>query len=87
LFGMAVAASSMMEPDIAEKYFKQALAVAHSLRIVTWSHIYLGRIYDLEGKRQEALAQYRAASVTAAGFPDASRAIQASMKQPFQGHP
>ncbi|MGH9444321.1 MAG: tetratricopeptide repeat protein, partial [Terriglobia bacterium] len=48
LYGLAVAASNTGEPDIAVKYFKQTLAVAHDLRIVTWSHIYLGRIYDLE---------------------------------------
>jgi tetratricopeptide (TPR) repeat protein len=85
LYGMAVAASSTDEPDIAEQYFKKTLAVAHDLRIVTWSHIYLGRIYDLEGKRQDALKQYRAASVTAANFPEALQALQIGLRHPFRG--
>ena len=85
LYGMAVAASNTAEPDVAEEYFKKTLAVAHDLRIVTWSHIYLGRIYDLEGKRQEALKQYRAAAVTAARFPEALQALQIGLHHPFTG--
>jgi tetratricopeptide (TPR) repeat protein len=85
LYGMAVAATETAEPDIAEEYFKKTLAVAHDLRIVTWSHIYLGRIYDLEDKRQEALKQYRAAAVTAASFPEALQALQIGLRQPFRG--
>ncbi|MGH9395504.1 MAG: tetratricopeptide repeat protein [Terriglobia bacterium] len=87
LYGLAVAASNMSEPDVAEKYFKQTLAVAHDLRIVTWSHIYLGRIYDVEGRRGDALKQYRAASVTAATFPDALLALRSGMQRPFAEAP
>jgi tetratricopeptide (TPR) repeat protein len=87
LYGLAVAASNTAEPDIAEEYFKRTLAVARNVRIVTWSHIYLGRIYDLEGKRQEALQQYHAALVTAASFPEAMQALQIGLRHPFQGGP
>lgn len=83
LFGMAVAASNSREPDVAEEYFKKTLAATHSLRLVTWSHIYLARIYDIEGMRQEALEQYRAASVTAATFPDALAALRQGLRTPF----
>ncbi len=83
LFGMAVAESNLRKPDLAVQYFKEALATAHDLRIVTWSHIYLGRIYDLMGERNLALKQYQAASLTAAEFPDAVRAIQSGLRLPF----
>ncbi|MDE3179747.1 MAG: tetratricopeptide repeat protein [Acidobacteriota bacterium] len=83
LYGLAVAASNTGEPDVAEKYFKRTLASAHDLRIVTWSHIYLGRIYDVEGRRADALKQYRAASVTAGTFPDALLAVRQGMLHPF----
>lgn len=83
LFGRAVVASNAGEPDVAEEYFKKALAVTHSLRIVTWSHIYLARIYDLEGMRPEALEQYQAASVTAATFPEALAALHQGLRRPF----
>ncbi|MEJ2010040.1 MAG: hypothetical protein P8Z30_18115, partial [Acidobacteriota bacterium] len=71
LFGMAVAASNSRKPDIARKYFEETLSVARDLRIVTWSHIYLGRLDDVEGDRKKALAQYKAASLTAGAYPEA----------------
>ena len=54
LFGMAVAASNTRKPDLAEEYFQKTLDVTRDLRIATWSHIYLGRLYDLKGERQKA---------------------------------
>jgi len=83
LFGLAVVASNTRKPDLAEEYFQKILESAHDLRIVTWSHIYLARIYDLKGKRNDAMAQYRAASLTATNFPDAMLAVQNGMRHPF----
>jgi tetratricopeptide (TPR) repeat protein len=83
LFGLAVVASNMRKPDLAEEYFQKTLETARDLRLVTWSHIYLGRLNDLRGKRNDALAQYRAASLTAAAYPMALRAVQAGEAQQF----
>ena len=83
LFGMAIVASNMRKPDLAEEYFQKTLETARDLRLVTWSHIYLGRLYDLKGKRDDALAQYRAASLTAAAYPMAWRAVQAGEAHEF----
>src|SRR5262249_16899944 len=47
LYGLAIVASNLRKPDTAEDYFKRTLGLARDLRIVTWSHIYLGRLYDL----------------------------------------
>jgi tetratricopeptide (TPR) repeat protein len=83
LFGLAVVASNTRKPDLAEEYFQKTLESAHDLRIVTWSHIYLARIYDLKGKRSDAMAHYRAASLTATNFPAAMLAVQNGMRRPF----
>lgn len=83
LFGLAVVASNTRKPDLAEEYFQKTLEAARDLWVVTWSHIYLGRLYDLKGRREEALGQYRAASLTAAGFPEALRAVERGMERPF----
>lgn len=83
LFGLAVVASNTRKPDLAEEYFQKTLEAAQDLRIVTWAHIYLGRLYDLKGKRKEALGQYRAASLTAATYPDALRAVQNGLQRQF----
>lgn len=83
LFGVAVAASNLRKPGLAEEYFQKTLDAARDLRLVTWSHIYLGRLYDLEGRREAALAQYRAASLTAAAYPDAVRAVEGGLQRAF----
>ncbi len=83
LFGMAVAASNTRKPDLAKKYFEETLNTAHDLRIVTWSHIYLGRLYDINDERTKALAQYHAASLTAGAYPEAMRAVENGLKMPF----
>ena len=80
---MAIVASNMRKPDLAEEYFHKTLDTARDLRLVTWSHIYLGRLDDLRGKRDDALAQYRAAALTAAAYPMALRAVQAGEAQQF----
>jgi tetratricopeptide (TPR) repeat protein len=83
LYGVAVAASNLRKPDLAEEYFQRTLQSARDLRIVTWSHIYLGRLYDLEGKRDAAVAEYRAASLTASAYPTAVRAAERGLARPF----
>jgi len=83
LFGLAASYSYTRKPDLAEEYFLKALDDTHDLRIATWSHIYLGRIYDLKGKRAQALAQYRAASLTATAYPEALRAVQTGLREAF----
>jgi len=87
IYGMAVVYANMRKPDLAEEYFEKALATAHDLRIVTWSHIYLGRLNDLNGKRDAAVAQYHAALVTAAAYPMALIAAQRGMQTPFGSQP
>ena len=83
LYGLAAAETYTRKPDLAEENFKKALDATHDLHIATWSHIYLGRIYDLKGKREDALAQYRAASLTATAYPEALRAVQAGLQEPY----
>lgn len=87
IYGMAVVYANMRKPDLAEEYFEKSLATAHDLRIVTWSHIYLGRLNDLNGKRDAAIAQYHAALVTAAAYPMALRAAQSGMQTAFGSQP
>ena len=87
IYGLAVVYANTRKPDLAEEYFQKALATAHDLRIVTWSHIYLGRLADLNGKRDAALVHYHAALLTAAAYPMALRAAQAGMETPFGSPP
>lgn len=86
LFGLAVVSSNTRKPGLAEDYFRRTLEAAQDLRIVTWTHIYLGRIYDLQTDRRRALEEYQAAALTATSFPDAYRAVQDGLDRPFGFH-
>ncbi len=45
--------------DDAVDQFQKTLATSKEQRLLAWSHIYLGRILDLECKRDEAVAEYK----------------------------
>jgi tetratricopeptide (TPR) repeat protein len=52
-------------------------------RTLCWSHVYLGRLYDVQGNRDQAVAEYRAALLVE-GAPDAAKAAaQKGVDQSF----
>lgn len=69
--------------EAAEQAFTQAAKISHNLRTIAWSHIYLGRIADLQGDRATAVAEYQAAMKTRDGKPDTEEAAEAGLKAPF----
>lgn len=69
--------------DAAVQEFTQAAKVSHDLRTIAWSHIYLGRLDDLQGDRSAAVAEYQAAMQSRDGRQDTSRAAEAGLKAPF----
>jgi len=53
--------------------------------VIAWSHIYLGRIFDLKEDRFAALDQYRAALDAAGGaVPEAKLAARRGLEQPYE---
>jgi tetratricopeptide (TPR) repeat protein len=69
--------------DAAVQDFNEAVKDAHDLRTIAWSHIYLGRLDDMQGDRTAAVAEYRAAMQSRDGRQDTSRAAEAGLKAPF----
>ena len=52
--------------------------------VLSWAHVYLGRIHDMEGDRDLALEQYRAA-LGVQGAPEAARvAAQSGVEKAYQ---
>jgi hypothetical protein len=88
LFILAQVATVNRDMDGARKYFEQALQTAHEPKVIAWSHIYLGRIFDLREDRFAALDQYRAAMNAAdkagAALPEAKLAAQRGLDQPYE---
>ena len=67
LFILARAATMSKDMDGARSYFERTLEVSKEAKLLAWSHIYLGRIYDLQSDRDSAVEQYK--SALAAGDP------------------
>ena len=81
-YGLAVASALQGKPEQARELFTKVIAAAQNPLAgsaahsdpsnLSWSHIYLGRMYDVEGKRDLAVLEYRAA-LAVAGAPDSAR--------------
>ena len=84
LFILAEVATANRDMEGARTYFEKALQTAHEPKVIAWSHIYLGRIFDLQEDRFNALDQYRAALSAAAALPEAKLAAQKGLDQPYE---
>ena len=84
LFILAEIATANRDMEGARTYFERALQTAHEPKVIAWSHIYLGRIFDLKEDRFAALDQYRAALNSAGTIPEAKRAAQRGLDQPYE---
>jgi Tetratricopeptide repeat len=89
LFILAQVAAMNRDMQGARSYFQQALGVAHEPKVLAWSHIYLGRIFDLQEDREAALDQYRAALSAGGSLPEAKAAAERGISQPYEppSHP
>jgi tetratricopeptide (TPR) repeat protein len=73
------------QPGAAIGDFQAVLDTSKDPRTLAWSHIYLGRLYDImpEPDRQKAIAEYQAALTVRDSQPDTKAAAEAGIKQPF----
>ncbi|MBZ5598297.1 MAG: tetratricopeptide repeat protein [Acidobacteriia bacterium] len=84
LFILAQVATMNRDIQGARNYFQRALEVAQEPKVVAWSHIYLGRIFDLQEDRAAALDHYRAALNAGALLPEAKAAAERGLQQPYE---
>jgi Tetratricopeptide repeat len=93
LYGLAVASVLEGKATRARQLFEQVIAASSSPGAtaarpdpvaLAWSHVYLGRMHDLEGSRDAALAEYRAA-LAVPNAPEAARvAAQRGIAQGYR---
>ena len=83
LYGLAIVATQQKQPERAKEYFTQAASLATDTHTKAWSHIYLGRLLDLEGKRPDAVRAYRAALAVGDPSPDTREAAEKGVKEGF----
>ena len=80
-----IARVSLMQrqPEAALVNFQATLKTSNDPRTLAWSHIYLGRLYDVQSERDKAIEEYRAALTVRDSRPDTKVAAEQGLKQPF----
>jgi tetratricopeptide (TPR) repeat protein len=98
LYGLALASVLNREADTAKKLFEKVIVLSQPSEteqntaptdptMLAWSHIYLGRIFDLEDDRESAIGEYQAA-LAVVGAPESARvAAQEGVKSAYQPVP
>lgn len=92
LYGLAVASVFQGDAEHARALFEQVVAAAGAdspeMRpepaVLAWSHIYLGRMHDLEDDREQALQEYRAALAIDNASETARSAAQHGIEQAYR---
>ncbi|HEX8816261.1 MAG TPA: hypothetical protein VF753_12235 [Terriglobales bacterium] len=84
LFILARVAALNRDMPGAQSYFEKALTSTQEPRVIAWSHIYLGRICDLQEDRAAALTHYKAALTASASLPEATAAAQRGIEKPYE---
>jgi tetratricopeptide (TPR) repeat protein len=87
-FILARAAIMTGHPDLAIDGFQKTLATSKEQRLLAWSHIYLGRMLDLDCKRDEAVSEYKLALTVRDGREDTRLAAERGVKNAYSvnGH-
>ena len=83
-FVLARAASLSGNMQDAKDDFLKAANLAKDPRIASWSHIYLGRILDLQDEREAAVEQYKLALNAGGNSPDARSAAERGLQSPYE---
>jgi tetratricopeptide (TPR) repeat protein len=80
-----LARCAVMQQNVADArhYFEETVRLGKDPRLLAWSHIYLGRMDDLEHSRDEAVAQYQQALVVRDGRVDTREAAEHGLKEPY----
>ena len=76
---------AIMHRDVpaAQHDFEETIRLSKDPRMLAWSHIYLGRIYDIQDQRDQAVNEYRAALTVRDGQADTRLAAENGIKQPY----
>jgi len=87
-FILARAAIATGHPEEAINRFQKTIATSKDPRELSWSHIYLGRMLDLDCKRDAAVAEYKEALATRDGAQDTRLAAERGVKTAYavNGH-
>lgn len=83
-FVLARVASISGEMQDAKDDFGKAVESSQDPRVVAWSHIYLGRILDLQDEREAAVEHYKAALSAGDSSADTRTAAERGLQSPYE---
>lgn len=83
-FILGEVATLQKDKDGAISYFEQTLRTAKEPNLIAWSHIYLGRIYDVDQDRDLAVKHYQAALAAGDDSPQVKTAAETGLKAPYE---
>jgi len=87
-FILARVAIATGHPNEAIEDFQKTISTSKDPRLLAWSHIYLGRILDLDCKRDQAVSEYQEALAARDGQQDTRLAAERGVKAAYavKGH-
>jgi len=84
LFILAQVAVANKNKDSALDNFQKAIQVTKDPKVVAWSHVYSGRILDLNDEREAAMKEYQAALTAGAEVPEVRAAAERGLQQAYE---
>ncbi len=83
-YGLARIAALQHDPELAEKLFQKTLEMSPDEETKSWAYLYLGRLSDASGEREQAQKHYRAALAIRGAPEQVKIAAEKGLAQPFQ---
>jgi tetratricopeptide (TPR) repeat protein len=83
-YGLARIAALDHDPELAEKLLQKTLEMSPDDETKSWAYLYLGRLSDAAGQREQAEQQYRAALAVRGAPEQVKVAAEKGLAQPFQ---
>jgi len=84
LFLLAQSASLNRDAEGARGYFQRVLEASRDPRILSWTHIYLGRMADMQEERETAIQHYQAALAAGDDRPETRAAAERGLQKPYE---
>ncbi len=83
-YGLARIAALESDPELAERLFQKTLEMSPDDQTKSWAYLYLARLADAAGDRDQAQKNYRAALAIQGAPESVKNAAQKGLAQPFQ---
>jgi predicted negative regulator of RcsB-dependent stress response len=82
-YGLARVAALQNDPETAEGLFHKTVESSPEPEIAAWAYVYLGRLADASGRRDQATQQYQSALGVQGGSAAAKQAAQKGLEKAF----